>query len=77
MSLSAENDGNDMDREMESDLEIFLKLEDENIDIKLDHREINEELAWRLAKVELEEANERSFLKRIRSIPWKILVKKL
>merc|ERR1719223_1135411 len=55
-----------------SDFEIFSNITDERCDNELKQRGIMDELEWRLVKVKLEEANERAFLKRIRSKPWKL-----
>jgi hypothetical protein len=72
-SLPSRNDDEDVDDgTFKSDFEIFSKITDKSNDTQLKQRGIMDELEWRSAKITLEEANERAFLKRIRSKPWKL-----
>ena len=54
-----------------SDHEMFSNLAYERDD-ESSKQHMMDELEWRKAKVKLEESNEKAFLKRIRSKPWKL-----
>ncbi len=69
-SSSSNNDENIYNNN--SDEKIFERaMENHTVDAN-DQKDIMDELKWRSAKVNLEEANERAFQKKIKSRPWKL-----
>ena len=71
--LRSKKDSDEIDstEKFTSDHEMFSNLSHECIDSNV-KQQMMDELEWRTAKVRLEESNEKSFLKRIRSKPWKL-----